>query len=185
MISLSSLLFFLMIRRPPRSTLFPYTTLFRARAAPGQSTRRTGGASAAPEFVELFADDRVAEAVGNGDEFLALMLCDPRRDRLYRVRLRVGAHRLEAVVPGEPFEVAAGRENQPSVAAALAVQSVGSGQPIRTAAFAGNDARLPVAVRRGGDEEHGVETPGDVEVGQPARERGQAREVELQPGPGE
>src|SRR3712207_9567166 len=26
--------FFLMIRRPPRSTLFPYTTLFRSRAAP-------------------------------------------------------------------------------------------------------------------------------------------------------
>src|SRR3712207_7323535 len=29
------LLFFLMIRRPPRSTLFPYTTLFRSRPAPG------------------------------------------------------------------------------------------------------------------------------------------------------
>src|SRR3712207_7357005 len=27
----SSLLFFLMIRRPPRSTLFPYTTLFRSQ----------------------------------------------------------------------------------------------------------------------------------------------------------
>src|SRR6516162_10409552 len=26
-------LFFLMIRRPPRSTLFPYTTLFRSRCA--------------------------------------------------------------------------------------------------------------------------------------------------------
>src|SRR3712207_8573622 len=26
--------FFLMIRRPPRSTLFPYTTLFRSRGAP-------------------------------------------------------------------------------------------------------------------------------------------------------
>src|SRR6476620_12513691 len=26
--------FFLMIRRPPRSTLFPYTTLFRSRAHP-------------------------------------------------------------------------------------------------------------------------------------------------------
>src|SRR3712207_7457550 len=26
--------FFLMIRRPPRSTLFPYTTLFRSRACP-------------------------------------------------------------------------------------------------------------------------------------------------------
>src|SRR2546430_4271070 len=27
--------FFLMIRRPPRSTLFPYTTLFRSRQAGG------------------------------------------------------------------------------------------------------------------------------------------------------
>src|SRR5687768_17893992 len=27
-----SIFFFLMIRRPPRSTLFPYTTLFRSRA---------------------------------------------------------------------------------------------------------------------------------------------------------
>src|SRR2546430_17505155 len=27
--------FFLMIRRPPRSTLFPYTTLFRSRADQG------------------------------------------------------------------------------------------------------------------------------------------------------
>src|SRR5215813_14289159 len=38
--------FFLMIRRPPRSTLFPYTTLFRSRHprrppdAPGSSSRR-------------------------------------------------------------------------------------------------------------------------------------------------
>src|SRR5438309_9357255 len=28
------IVFFLMIRRPPRSTLFPYTTLFRSREAP-------------------------------------------------------------------------------------------------------------------------------------------------------
>src|SRR3712207_8185259 len=28
---ISKLFFFLMIRRPPRSTLFPYTTLFRSR----------------------------------------------------------------------------------------------------------------------------------------------------------
>src|SRR2546423_3570368 len=32
--SKSSLFFFLMIRRPPRSTLFPYTTLFRSRFPP-------------------------------------------------------------------------------------------------------------------------------------------------------
>src|SRR2546430_12564799 len=30
-ISILSTIFFLMIRRPPRSTLFPYTTLFRSR----------------------------------------------------------------------------------------------------------------------------------------------------------
>src|SRR2546422_11139082 len=33
-------LFFLMIRRPPRSTLFPYTTLFRSQAAEGQTRSR-------------------------------------------------------------------------------------------------------------------------------------------------
>src|SRR5271168_139759 len=31
---LVAILFFLMIRRPPRSTLFPYTTLFRSGGAP-------------------------------------------------------------------------------------------------------------------------------------------------------
>src|SRR3712207_8180268 len=31
--------FFLMIRRPPRSTLFPYTTLFRSRADRGGAHR--------------------------------------------------------------------------------------------------------------------------------------------------
>src|SRR3712207_8236864 len=52
-----SIFFFLMIRRPPRSTLFPYTTLFRSRAirhppgrrgadhrADGHGRRRGGGA---------------------------------------------------------------------------------------------------------------------------------------------
>src|SRR2546427_3377370 len=35
----SSLFFFLMIRRPPRSTLFPYTTLFRSRPVQGPGAR--------------------------------------------------------------------------------------------------------------------------------------------------
>src|SRR6266496_1891733 len=38
-ISISIIFFFLRIRRPPRSTLFPYTTLFRA---PGRSPARVG-----------------------------------------------------------------------------------------------------------------------------------------------
>src|SRR2546422_3927058 len=32
--------FFLMIRRPPRSTLFPYTTLFRSREGSGETGAR-------------------------------------------------------------------------------------------------------------------------------------------------
>src|SRR2546422_6628147 len=35
----SLLFFFLMIRRPPRSTLFPYTTLFRSPAERGGGSR--------------------------------------------------------------------------------------------------------------------------------------------------
>src|SRR2546426_12256937 len=32
-----------MIRRPPRSTLFPYTTLFRSQAEPAEEMRETDG----------------------------------------------------------------------------------------------------------------------------------------------
>src|SRR5215216_7253780 len=35
--------FFLMIRRPPRSTLFPYTTLFRSPRRPAARPRPAGG----------------------------------------------------------------------------------------------------------------------------------------------
>src|SRR2546422_9586998 len=42
--------FFLMIRRPPRSTLFPYTTLFRSRGVRGGRRGRRGarGRAAGP-----------------------------------------------------------------------------------------------------------------------------------------
>src|SRR5229473_6478631 len=43
------ILFFLMIRRPPRSTLFPYTTLFRSRRATG---RMVGGARRHPDVLQ-------------------------------------------------------------------------------------------------------------------------------------
>src|SRR2546429_3725660 len=39
--------FFLMIRRPPRSTLFPYTTLFRSLDRPGARPRRPPGRAVA------------------------------------------------------------------------------------------------------------------------------------------
>src|SRR5690349_24963603 len=55
------LFFFLMIRRPPRSTLFPYTTLFRSALIP----RRQAEAAAVgvPEVVGPDAEQRMV--VGN------------------------------------------------------------------------------------------------------------------------
>src|SRR2546422_10837391 len=38
-----SIFFFLMIRRPPRSTLFPYTTLFRSRRPASRPAHSLGG----------------------------------------------------------------------------------------------------------------------------------------------
>src|SRR3712207_8992053 len=44
MVKMSVRVFFLMIRRPPRSTLFPYTTLFRSSVRLTLADARTGKA---------------------------------------------------------------------------------------------------------------------------------------------
>src|SRR3712207_7497650 len=49
-----------MIRRPPRSTLFPYTTLFRSRAERGAGEREEHVVSRA---LDLIDDRNVARAV--------------------------------------------------------------------------------------------------------------------------
>src|SRR2546427_3629892 len=79
--------FFLMIRRPPRSTLFPYTTLFRSVAltigstAPlgprdvvvtnpnGQTATRTGGVTVAPApaTLSLAYLGKARDKVGGGN----------------------------------------------------------------------------------------------------------------------
>src|SRR5690349_23996814 len=55
-----SLFFFLMIRRPPRSTLFPYTTLFRSETGSQASTfgHRRGIYSAIPSGYPHSIGDR-------------------------------------------------------------------------------------------------------------------------------
>src|SRR3712207_8965741 len=49
-----------MIRRPPRSTLFPYTTLFRSGGCCGTSSRRpaTSGATSTASASGGYGDDR-------------------------------------------------------------------------------------------------------------------------------
>src|SRR5258705_3244138 len=60
--------FFLMIRRPPRSTLFPYTTLFRSRDSPARRRR-------------LLAPDHGARAGGPALSGKEAGLAAPARDR--------------------------------------------------------------------------------------------------------
>src|SRR2546422_4312332 len=47
-----------MIRRPPRSTLFPYTTLFRSRKATAKPPEKSAAASAGPRFVGILLRPR-------------------------------------------------------------------------------------------------------------------------------
>src|SRR3712207_9154152 len=59
-----SFVFFLMIRRPPRSTLFPYTTLFRSllRSSPREPWETRGRPGPAADLV--FQAYRLEEALG-------------------------------------------------------------------------------------------------------------------------
>src|SRR3712207_8363588 len=73
-----------MIRRPPRSTLFPYTTLFRSRAL-GRYLRQIGVA---------FGQDYLAAALGRYGAIAAKLVAlfyarfDPRRDDASRAEDR-------------------------------------------------------------------------------------------------
>src|SRR3712207_9482602 len=63
--------FFLMIRRPPRSTLFPYTTLFRSNCALGAAEMRPYIAEVsriADTFVSCYPNAGLPNAFGEYDE---------------------------------------------------------------------------------------------------------------------
>src|SRR2546429_6651388 len=64
-----------MIRRPPRSTLFPYTTLFRSRydrfrPVPGELVRYQGTTQCYIEAKQQFASHRTPSALVPGGIFL-------------------------------------------------------------------------------------------------------------------
>src|ERR1043165_565096 len=87
--------FFVMIRRPPRSTLFPYTTLFRSPHAVSARIRSTA-----------LAEDRPRYLPRRGPLLLPVAQCASGRARPvgearahHRARVRAGARRLYAVRP--------------------------------------------------------------------------------------
>src|SRR2546422_2846224 len=64
MSTLESIFFFLMIRRPPRSTLFPYTTLFRSHGILGE---HAGGGAARGGHEQCDVDRTVGLEPGGRD----------------------------------------------------------------------------------------------------------------------
>src|SRR3989449_10901250 len=90
-----------MIRRPPRSTLFPYTTLFRSVAFGD------------PEFdLDMVLVER---AGGNPERLLRLEYALRREDVRGRRARRKGKHRCEGKIPQHPLrmklEISSGAEN--------------------------------------------------------------------------
>src|SRR5438874_3718703 len=81
--------FFLIIRRPPRSTLFPYTTLFRSsprartRSTPRRGRRRTAESSQ-PRVARLKSEEHTSELQSRRDLVCRLLLekKKKRHDRL-------------------------------------------------------------------------------------------------------
>src|SRR3989442_9634430 len=81
-----------MIRRPPRSTLFPYTTLFRSQAGPSRGRRRRGGSDRTAGCVT----DRRAGGSGGcsskGDPGSPLLLQPPLRSEEHTSELQSRPH---------------------------------------------------------------------------------------------
>src|SRR6267143_5979530 len=59
--------FFLRIRRPPRSTLFPYTTLFRSRARSGASYHGSPWSTRVSSYTGRIRGERETSSTGNCD----------------------------------------------------------------------------------------------------------------------
>src|SRR2546422_1946084 len=79
-----------MIRRPPRSTLFPYTTLFRSAHALARAARRTGGGAPKMDI------GRIMDVLPHRYPFLLV-------DRIIEVEGRQRIVGIKNVTINEPF----------------------------------------------------------------------------------
>src|SRR6266576_6100727 len=84
------LFFFLMIRRPPRSTLFPYTTLFRSyhEDAQGQRLehRRLVVGSTYPDLVVIRSEEHTSELQSRRDLVCRLLLEKKKKKKYHNLR---------------------------------------------------------------------------------------------------
>src|SRR2546427_3112663 len=131
-----------MIRRPPRSTLFPYTTLFRSQSSQRQSGVRSAGATY-PPTAPLSASHRAAQDERSG---LATPLAPHRACHPHDPRDALGA-RGEPTDEGDVGEGAQGAGKDPARGVVLVRQSRRSGRPVNTrAAGSALVALLPMLI---------------------------------------
>src|SRR3712207_9042849 len=94
--------FFLMIRRPPRSTLFPYTTLFRSRGTLDGVTRDGAGVRAGLGRVVLLRLARLGARLVGGQADAGVRRRDLRDAGLVQDRQRHGGRtRVEITDVGD------------------------------------------------------------------------------------
>src|SRR6266576_6425785 len=78
--ALFSIFFFLMIRRPPRSTLFPYTTLFRSTGIP--ATVHSAGRSAWARVTARRSEEHTAELQSRRELVCRLLLEKKKKEQM-------------------------------------------------------------------------------------------------------
>src|SRR5256886_5898431 len=66
--------FFLMIRRPPRSTLFPYTTLFRSRQEPGRPRGHDAQPAQVTQVTQYRSEEHTSELQSQSNLVCRLLL---------------------------------------------------------------------------------------------------------------
>src|SRR5690349_23694372 len=89
------LFFFLMIRRPPRSTLFPYTTLFRSPSAPEANepkmlNRPTSASAIMPMFAESpRSEEHTSELQSRRDLVCRLLLEKKKKKKNFSKKMHL------------------------------------------------------------------------------------------------
>src|SRR2546422_7554250 len=88
-----------MIRRPPRSTLFPYTTLFRSILVDG-SVAKPGFYAVAPEVPLADRSEEHTSELQSRLHLVCRLLLEKKKQAVREANARKAAHCRGAVVPG-------------------------------------------------------------------------------------
>src|SRR5258707_11967306 len=93
--------FFLMIRRPPRSTLFPYTTLFRSLFARWPGLRHIVAGLASAILASVLRSEEHTSELQSRQYLVCRLLLEKKHNPVAPVELRADLHALKGPAPNE------------------------------------------------------------------------------------